>query len=170
MLILVFAIQFEVIEVSLRAHFVRRTAMTSVWAPFFELRHFFFSFIIVFPAALLLMTWPRARQHLRRFENAAAAHLRLPRFAAHSATAYIACRSRASAICARHRGSTLRREARRVAAAAVAAAEAAQAFRATYRHDVWKRLLHSEAMKEVYVYIYEQRGADGASADLPGYT
>ncbi|NQX88714.1 MAG: exosortase E/protease, VPEID-CTERM system [Halioglobus sp.] len=81
MLILVFAIQFEVIEVSLRAHFVRRTAMTSVWAPFFELRHFFFSFIIVFPAALLLMTWPRARQHLRRFENAAAAHLRLPRFA-----------------------------------------------------------------------------------------
>lgn len=69
-----FLVQFELVEIWLRGHFVTSSALVSVWAPLFEYRHFFFSFIVVFPAALLLLIWPRCREHLTRLREVASVH------------------------------------------------------------------------------------------------
>lgn len=68
-------------EISLRGYFDRRTAFSSVWAPFYNYRHFFFSFIIVFPVALLLIIWPRCSRHIVHLRAATATYVRLPRLA-----------------------------------------------------------------------------------------
>ena len=74
-----FVLQFEIVEISLRAYFERSTALSSVWAPFYEYRHFVFSFIIVFPVALLLITWPRCSRHIDNLRASTQTHHRLPR-------------------------------------------------------------------------------------------
>ena len=66
--------EFELVEVWLRNHFVKSTALASVWAPLFDYRHFFFSFIVIFPAALLLLIWPRFRLHLSELRKVISRH------------------------------------------------------------------------------------------------
>lgn len=70
----IFVLQFELVEIALRAHFSASNIDGSVWAPFFGLRHYFFSFIIIFPAALALLLWPNREPLWRDLLAASNAH------------------------------------------------------------------------------------------------
>lgn len=76
-----FVLQFEAVEMALRAYYDRSSGQASIWAPFFDYRHFFFSFCIVFPVVFLLLSWPRRKHHLDRLKAATVAYNWLPRLA-----------------------------------------------------------------------------------------
>ena len=82
-----FFAQFELIEIGMRSFYDKSSALASIWAPFFDYRHFFFSFIVVFPAALLMITLPRCRNHLTRLREATENHAWIP-YLALQLTAY----------------------------------------------------------------------------------
>jgi exosortase E/protease (VPEID-CTERM system) len=77
-----FVLQFELVEMSLRAYFDLKSGRASIWAPFFDYRHVFFGFCIVFPVLFTLLVWPRGRRHVSQLETATHAYNWLPRLAA----------------------------------------------------------------------------------------
>ncbi len=74
LLIAIFFLQFEALEIGLRDYYTPDVARSSVWAPLYEFRQYVFSFLVVFPVALLLITWPRLRAHYGQLSRATISH------------------------------------------------------------------------------------------------
>ncbi len=68
LLCVLFVVQFEAVEMALRAYYDPRSGRASIWAPLYDYRHIFFSFCIVFPVALVLFVWPRGKRYLEQLK------------------------------------------------------------------------------------------------------
>ena len=73
-LLLLFLLQFEVLEIALRSYYDSANVRQSVWAPILGYQRFVFSFLFVFLAAFFLAAWPRLRKMGTRFVEASGPH------------------------------------------------------------------------------------------------
>ncbi len=65
LLLLLFIFQIEIIEISLRYYFNNENIQQSVWSPVIGSQRYVFSFLFVFLAAFLVISWTRLRLHSR---------------------------------------------------------------------------------------------------------
>lgn len=73
-LLLLFLVQFEALEITLRSYYDNTNTQQSVWAPVIGYERFVFSFLFVFLAAFLLTAWPRLRPLGAHFAEASGPH------------------------------------------------------------------------------------------------
>ncbi len=75
--VLLFIVEVEIIEITLRNYYDMSSLRSSVWAPIVGKQLYFFNFVVAFPAILLLLLWPRLRDHAAQFRSLSIGHSRM---------------------------------------------------------------------------------------------
>ncbi len=75
--VLLFILEVEIVEITLRNYYDLSSLRSSVWAPVVGKQLYFFNFVVAFPAILLLLLWPRLRDHAAQFRGLSMGHSRM---------------------------------------------------------------------------------------------
>lgn len=75
--LLLFVLEVEIVEISMRNYYDLASLRSSVWAPVVGKQLYFFNFVVAFPAILLLLLWPRLSRYVAQFLALSLHHSRL---------------------------------------------------------------------------------------------